>query len=302
MAMSSPTSQVSWRRERDDRRVWTLWFDQPGRSYNVLDRPAIDELESHLADAEADPAIAGLILRGGKPSGLCAGVDLKSVLACRTTTEVEQLLRRGSTVLDRLSSIRVPTLAILHGVCLGAGLEMALACRRRVALASAEPLQVGLPEVHFGLVPAWGGISRLPRLIEPDDALDLLVSGRSIGYLRARSLGLVDRLAAAGDPVEPQDWPATAARPERTPSAEAWESALERARAQIVDQPGQHPEAQERILSLVELELARGREAARQATIAAFAELALSEHARESISSFLQRGRGPSGHDRSSAE
>ena len=181
-------------------------------------------------------------------------------------------------------------------------MELALACRRRVALASAEPLQIGLPEVHFGLVPAWGGISRLPRLIDPDDALDLLITGRSIGYLRARSLGLVDRLAAAGDPIEPRDWLDTAARPERSPSVEAWESALERARAQIIDQPGQHLDAQERILSLVELELDRGAEPARQAAIAAFAELALSEHARESIASFLQRGRGPSGHDRAACE
>ena len=182
--MSSSASQISWRRECDDRGVWTLWFDQPDRSYNVLDRPAIDELESHLSDAEADPSIVGLILRGGKPGGFCAGVDLKSVLACRTPSELEPLLWRGSTVVDHLTSVRLPTLAVIHGVCLGGGLELALACRRRVALASMEPLQIGLPEVHFGLVPAWGGITRLPRLIDPDDALDLLVSGRSIGYLR----------------------------------------------------------------------------------------------------------------------
>ncbi len=294
--MSSPTPQTSWRHERDDRGVWTLWFDQPGRSYNVLDRPAIDELESHLAEAEADPSIAGFTLRGGKPGGFCAGADLKTVLACRTKAEVEQLLRRGLTVLDRLSSVRFPTLAVIHGVCLGGGLELALACRRRVALASAEPLQVGLPEVHLGLVPAWGGITRLPRLIDPDDALDLLVSGRSIGYLRARSLGIVDRLAAEGDPVEPKDWLASAGRPERTPSVEAWESALERARAQIVDQPGQHPDAQERILSIVELDLAQGQETARQAAIVAFAELAMSENAHDSIASFFQRGRSPSSH------
>ncbi len=294
--MSSPTPQTSWRRECDDRGVWTLWFDQPGRSYNVLDRPAIDELESHVADAEADPSIAGLLLRGGKPGGFCAGADLKTVLACRTTTEVEQLLRRGLTVLDRLTSVRFPTVAVIHGVCLGGGLELALACRRRIALASAEPLQVGLPEVHFGLVPAWGGITRLPRLIDPDDALDLLISGRSIGYLRARSLGIVDRLAADGDPLEPGDALTTAVRLERTPDVETWESALERARALIVDQPGQHPDAQERILSIVTIDLAQGQETARQAAISAFAELAISEDARDAIASFFQRGHGPSGH------
>jgi enoyl-CoA hydratase/carnithine racemase len=294
--MSSSASPNSWRRERDDRGVWTLWFDQPGRSYNVLDRAAIDELGEHLADAEDDPSIAGFIIRGAKPGGFCAGADLKSVLACRTTDEVEELLRRGLAVLDRLSSVRIPTVALIHGVCLGGGLELAMACRRRVALASTVALQVGLPEVHLGLVPAWGGITGLPRLIEPDDALDLLLSGRSIGFLRARSLGIVDRLAAEGDPVESLESLALFVRPERVRPEESWLRALDRARARLLDQPGEHPDVQERILSIVEMDLARGPEAAREAAIEAFAELAMSESSRESIKSFFQRGRGPSGH------
>jgi enoyl-CoA hydratase/carnithine racemase len=294
--MSSSASQNSWRRERDDRGVWTLWFDQPGRPHNVLDRAAIDELDEHLADAEDEPSIAGFIIRGGKPGGFCAGADLKSVLACRTTAEVEELLRRGLAVLGRLSSVRIPTVALIHGVCLGGGLELAMACRRRVALASSVALQVGLPEVHLGLVPAWGGITGLPRLIEPDDALDLLLSGRSIGFLRARSLGIVDRLAAEGDPDESLETLASAVRPERVRPEESWLLALDRARAQILDQPGEHPDSQARILSIVELDLAEGPEAARQAAIEAFAELAMSEPSRESIKSFFQRGRGPSGH------
>jgi enoyl-CoA hydratase/carnithine racemase len=296
MAMSSSATQNSWRRERDDRGVWTLWFDQPGRSYNVLDRSAIDELDAHLADAEEDPSIVGCIIRGGKPGGFCAGADLKNVLACQTTAEVEQLLRRGLSVLDRLSSLPIPTIALIHGVCLGGGLELAMACRRRVALASSAALQVGLPEIHLGLVPAWGGITGLPRLIDPEDAFDLLLSGRSIGFLRARSLGLVDRLAAEGDPAESFETLALPGRREYVPSQEAWLLGLDRARARYLDQPGEFPDVQERILSIIELDLAEGHEAARQAAIEAFAELAMSEASRESIKSFFQRGRVPSGH------
>ena len=92
-------------------------------------------------------------------------------------------MRRGLAVLDHLSALAVPTLAVIHGACLGGGLELALACRRRVALASAAPIQVGMPEVHFGLIPAWGGISRIPRIVGPDDGLNLLITGRTIGYL-----------------------------------------------------------------------------------------------------------------------
>ena len=161
--MSSSTSQSSWRRECDDRGVWTLWFDQRGRSYNVLDLAAIDELDAHLADAEVDPSIAGCIIRGGKPGGFCAGADLRYVLSCRTTAEIGRFLRRGLSVLDRLSLPRFATVALIHGVCLGGGLELAMACRRRVALASSMALQTGLPEVHLGLVPAWGGITAVPE-------------------------------------------------------------------------------------------------------------------------------------------
>ena len=294
--MSSSTSQVSWRRERDDRGVWTLWFDQPGRQYNVLDRAALDDLDAHLAEAEGDPSIAGCILRGGKPSGFCAGADLKTVLACRTKADVEVLLERGMAVLDRLASAQFPTVALIHGVCLGGGLELAMACRRRVALASDAALQVGLPEINLGLVPAWGGITALPRLIDPDDAFDLLLSGRSIGFLRARSLGLVDRLAADGDPAESLESLASAVRTQHEPSEEVWMNARDCAHARILDQPGEHPQVQERLLSLIELDYAQGQKAARRAAIEAFAELAMTETSRESIKSFFQRGRGPSGH------
>jgi 3-hydroxyacyl-CoA dehydrogenase/enoyl-CoA hydratase/3-hydroxybutyryl-CoA epimerase len=268
-----------------------LWFDQPGRSHNLLDRPALDELESHLGEAAADSAIRGLVLRSGKPGGFCAGIDLQTIRACRAAAEVEEFLLRGWAVLDRLSALAVPTVAVIHGACLGGGLELALLCRRRVALASAAPLQAGLPQVQLGLVPAWGGITRLPRLIGPEDALDLLVSGRSIGYLRARSLGIVDRLAAEGDPEEsPELWD-SAPRPQRTSAKETWNNALSRARVQLEEQPGDLPEAQERIFTLVAIDLADGPDAVRREAVRAFAELSMSEETRELIDSFLQRGR-----------
>lgn len=294
--MSSPAGGTSWRRDRDERGVYTLWFDQPGRSTNVLDRTALDELESHLSTAEADPAIRALMIRSGKPGGFSAGADLKTILACRSTAEVEELHRRALAVLDHLEAVPITTVAVIHGICLGGGLELALSCRHRVAFASAAPLQVGLPEVHLGLVPAWGGLTRLPRLIGPEDGIDLLVTGRSIGYLRARSLGIVDRLAAEGNLQEILDFSGSEPRPERTVDPAAWENALAKARARLEEQPGEHPEAQERILSLVATDLAEGPAAARQAAVTAFAELAMSDDVREAITSFFQRGRSSSAH------
>ncbi len=291
--MSSPAAQASWRRECDERGIRTLWFDQPGRSFNLLDRPAIDELESHLADLEADASVPGCIIRSGKPGGFCAGLDLKSVTRCENEGEVEHLIRRGLTVINRLASLAVPTVAVIHGACLGGGLELALACRRRVALASAVPLQAGLPEIHLGLVPAWGGITRLPRIIHRHDALDLMLTGRSIGYLRARSLGLVDRLVSEFDPAEVLDPGPPGPVEDREPLQESWEDVFERARDGMADQPGAHPEVQQRILSIVEIDIERGHAAAQEAAVKAFAELAMSAGTRESIAWFFQRKHMP---------
>ena len=190
------------------RRRWrsrTLWFDQPGRSHNVLNEAAFDELDARLVELEDDGSVRGLVIRSAKPAGFCAGVDLERVLSLHTSAEAEAFVRRGLAVFDRLSALAVPTLAVIHGACLGGGLELALACRRRVALASSAPIQLGMPEVHFGLIPAWGGISRIPHIVGPDDGLNLLITGRTIGYLLARSHGIVDRLASEGDSIESLD-------------------------------------------------------------------------------------------------
>jgi enoyl-CoA hydratase/carnithine racemase len=162
-----------------------------------------------------------------------------------------------------------------------------------VALASAEPLQAGLPEIHLGLLPAWGGITRLPRLIDRAEALDLILTGRSIGYLRARSLGLVDRLVSEADPAEYVDPLPNSSREDRTENGKSWGEALDGARERLADQPGSHPEVERRILSLVEIDLRSGPRAAEEAAVKAFAELAMSPETRESIDWFFQRKRIP---------
>ena len=99
-------------------------------------------------------------------------------------------------VLNRLAGLKIPTTAVVHGVCLGGGLELALTCRNRAALASVAALQIGSPEVQLGLIPAWAHMVQLARLIAPRDALNLLLTGKPIGFLQAKSQGLVDRLVS----------------------------------------------------------------------------------------------------------
>jgi 3-hydroxyacyl-CoA dehydrogenase/enoyl-CoA hydratase/3-hydroxybutyryl-CoA epimerase len=296
MAMYSPASGPSWRSEQDARGVRTFWLDRPGPALNVVDRAVLDELDARLGQAEADPSIRALVIRSGKASGFCAGADLRAILACRSAAEVEALMIRGLEVVDRLEALALPTVAIVHGVCLGGGLELALACRRRVALASAAPLQMGLPEVQLGLVPAWGGLTRLPRLVGPAEALELAVTGRSIGYLLARSLGIVDRLAAAVDPLDALEIVGTPSAPMRAFDAAAWWEALLRARAVLDDQPGEHLDVQERILSLVAMEIDQGERAVRSAAVGAFAERAVLTDTRQRIVAFLERKQSPAAH------
>ena len=178
---------------------------------------------------------------------------------------------------------------MIHGACLGGGLELALACRRRVALASAAPIQVGVPEVHFGLIPAWGAITRLPQLIGPDDGFNLLLTGRTVGYLLARSLGFVNRLASEGDAIESLDVLGTEPAAARTFPKEVWEEAWNRAREMIDEQPGEFPEAQLQILTIISIDLAHGHEAARQATVEAMAEIAMSEDVRAALAEIFDR-------------
>jgi 3-hydroxyacyl-CoA dehydrogenase/enoyl-CoA hydratase/3-hydroxybutyryl-CoA epimerase len=290
--MSSATSESTWRVEHGASGINTLWFDQRGRSQNVLSPAALEELDGRLTECASQAGIRGLVIRSAKPAGFCAGADLKTMLHCESREALADYFELGQVVIDRLAAVSVPTVAVLHGVCLGGGLELALACRRRVALASAVPLQAGSPEVQRGLVPCWGAITRLPRLIGPNDAIELLLSGRSFGYLLARSLGFVDRLAAEDGAAEIAELVAAGPPPERSWPRETWEAACERGRALIEEQPGEHPEAQAKILEIVAIDIAQGPEAANVPTLEAISELAASEETRAAVRSFFERRSG----------
>ena len=292
--MSHAITEAIWRSEDATNGVRTLWFDQPGRSQNVLDEAVFDELEARLVEVEGNDSIQGLVIRSAKPAGFCAA-HLKRILTLSTPSDAEAFVRRGLAVFDRLSALTVPTLAVIHGACLGGGLELALACRRRVALASAAPIQLGLPEVHFGLIPAWGGISRIPHIAGPDDGLNFLITGRTMGYLLARSHGIVDRLASDGDSIESLDLLSSEPATARDWPKEAWEEAWNRARETVDEQPGEHPEAQLQILAILAIELAHGPEAAREATVKALAEMVVSEDVHAGLTAFFASGEDPQG-------
>jgi 3-hydroxyacyl-CoA dehydrogenase/enoyl-CoA hydratase/3-hydroxybutyryl-CoA epimerase len=257
----------------------------------VLDRVAFDELDGCLSEIENDTSVTGVLVRSAKPAGFCAGADLKTFLACVSVAELETFLGRGREVLDRLAGLKVPTVAVVHGVCLGGGLELALACRFRVALASNVPLQLGCPEIQLGLLPAWGSITRLTRLLALRDALNLLLPGNPIGFLQAKSQGLVDRLVSQDEATRITETLSRAANPERDRNAAAWREEIEFAKAKAEDQPADFPEVQVMIMGIIETDLDRGESAAADAAVAQCALLAFRESTRQAITDFFNRRR-----------
>ncbi len=174
-----------------------LTLDQPRRSVNTLSSRFLLWLDDVLAGLEANGA-RGLVIRSAKPSSFVVGADLEELASWTDSAGVERLLLRGHELLARLEGLPFPTVAAIHGACLGGGLELALACRWRVA--TDDPVtRLGFPEVKLGLIPGLGGTQRLPRRIGPLAAIELLAGGRELQPKAALSLGLVDELCHPAD-------------------------------------------------------------------------------------------------------
>ena len=179
-----------WRRHIDEDGIAWLTLDKVGASVNVLSMEVISELDGHLAALEQE-AVKGLVIRSGKEKGFIAGADIKEFLRVGNVDEAVAMMRDCHRVFDRLEGLRFPTVALINGFCLGGGLELALACRYRIA--DEDPgVRLGLPEVMLGIHPGFGGTLRLPRLIGPVQALPLMLAGRTVSARAARKLGMID--------------------------------------------------------------------------------------------------------------
>jgi 3-hydroxyacyl-CoA dehydrogenase/enoyl-CoA hydratase/3-hydroxybutyryl-CoA epimerase len=179
-----------WRLDRDREDIAWLTFDKAGATTNTLSKAALAEFNGVL-DALDRGRPRGLVIRSGKAGGFIAGADVEEFNEIHDAAAVREILARGLRTFDRLAKVGYPTLALIRGYCLGGGLELALACRYRVVVD--EPsTRLGLPEVMLGIVPGWGGITRLPALIGAPAALDMMLTGRTIDARKAKRLGLAD--------------------------------------------------------------------------------------------------------------
>jgi len=182
------------RRETGDDQICVLTFDRPNSGANIFDATTLDELSEHLDAVEKDPSLRGLIIASAKKSIFVAGADLKTLLEAAKTGEMRGFIERGQQVFNRLSDLKIPTVAAIHGASAGGGYEVALACDYRVA--SDDPAtRIGLPETSLGLLPAWGGCTRLPRLIGAEKAAEVILKGKLYSAQEALKVGLVDEIA-----------------------------------------------------------------------------------------------------------
>lgn len=182
-----------WTTEVRDDGVLVLSFDRAGSAVNTFGQDVLLELDALLERVALDPPKA-LVLRSAKASGFIAGADIKEFQTFDAQGTVGDAIRRGQQVFQRLAELPCPTVAAIHGFCMGGGTEIALACRYRVA--SSDPsTRIGLPEIKLGIFPGWGGSVRLPRLVGAPAAFDLMLTGRSLNAKAARAIGLVDKVA-----------------------------------------------------------------------------------------------------------
>jgi len=180
-----------FRLTRDSDGIAWLLFDREGASANTLSADVMEEFDAVLAALESQRP-TGLVIRSAKKSGFIAGADVNEFRGATDPQPVETAIGRAHAVIDRLEALKIPTVAVIHGFCLGGGLEVALACQSRIAIDGAR---FGFPEVLLGLHPGLGGTARFTRLVNPMQAMTLMLTGKTIDARRAKSLGLVDAVA-----------------------------------------------------------------------------------------------------------
>jgi 3-hydroxyacyl-CoA dehydrogenase / enoyl-CoA hydratase / 3-hydroxybutyryl-CoA epimerase len=182
-----------WRTSVDDGGIVTLTLDRADSSVNAISREVLDEL-AQIVERLAIEKPAGVIVHSGKASGFAVGADIKEFVHYAEQDTVLENIRHGQRVFESLARLSCPTVAAVHGACMGGGTELILACRQRIA-ADDEKTKIALPEVMLGIHPGWGGTARLPRLIGATEALPIMLTGRPLSAGRALALGVVDRVA-----------------------------------------------------------------------------------------------------------
>lgn len=205
MPEDAPPARTCVRIERPEPGLVVLVLDPPHRKLAVLDAALLRDLDLALDEIERDASISALVVTGRTPTSFAAGADLDALASIRDPAVVAKVVVAGQQLFERIARLSrrarpVRTVAAVGGPVPGGAYELSLACGIIVA-ADARETKIGLPETQLGIIPAWGGTTRLPRRVGIPRALEAILSGKLHGAREALAKGLVDRLAYPEDLV-----------------------------------------------------------------------------------------------------
>ena len=177
--------------------IASIVFNDLDNKVNTLSMAVMERLSAYFNKVKDDSSVKCLILRSDKPNVFIAGADIKEIQKLSLPEETIQLVKTGQSIIQQCDDLPIPTIAVINGVCLGGGLELALACNYRIALLS-DKTSLGCPEVNLGIIPGFGGTQRLPRLVGVVKSLPMILTGKPVTAKKALKMGLVDRCYPEG--------------------------------------------------------------------------------------------------------
>ncbi|MEJ2084668.1 MAG: 3-hydroxyacyl-CoA dehydrogenase NAD-binding domain-containing protein [Acidobacteriota bacterium] len=267
----------------------TLTFDLPGKKVNVFTREVLSELERQLQALATRRDIDCLILVSGKHRNFVAGADIEEIAKVTDPEEAAEGARYGQRLFQAWADLPFPTIAAIQGTCLGGGTELALASDF-VLISDRADIRIGLPEIKIGIMPVWGGCTRLPRRVGLMAALDIILAGKAVSSTKAYRIGLADallpdadfgyqvrRLATqivAGQPPSKRTAGLKSALLEQNPLGR--KIVLGQARKKVLDSTGGHYPAPLRAIEVIETGLSKGIRAGLAAEARGAGELAIS--------------------------
>ena len=186
--------------EISDKNVARIIFDDEGEKHNILKTPVMEAFEEVLDSLEEEKrleTLEGVVIASGKENSFIAGADIGEIRDIGDTEEALSKAGRGQELCLRLHRLPVPTAALINGICLGGGFELALWCDYRFVTEEGD-VEMGLPEVTLGIIPGFGGTQILPRRAGLRSALDLILSGKTISGEEAVERGIAEPSIPAG--------------------------------------------------------------------------------------------------------
>jgi len=192
---------TNWTLSQDNRGVVAAVLDVPQRPMNVLNRGVLEELHEIVQQFQAARDVTAVVFRSGKESGFLAGADIDAISQLESEAQANEAIAAGHQLFQLIEDLPMPTIAAIHGPCVGGGLELSLSCDYRIARDD-EKTKLGLPEIMLGLIPGWGGTQRLPKQVGLTTGMKMILTGKQLGAGPAYEKGLVDRT------IEPNQWEA----------------------------------------------------------------------------------------------